>query len=106
MSAIGSGDWVECIGCDDRKTVVVPRKSVTIKGLGYPQRGMLYQVREARVYHTPEGPDDGLRLFGIVASISGHPDAWWSARGFRPIYRPKADLLASLMQPAPELERV
>ena len=100
MSAIGPGDWVECAPPSGYRGEI-PIEEIGISG-GYPKGGHVYRVREVGQYWNLKGIMDGLRLVGIVASIPDHPDAWWPAECFRPIYRPKADLIERLMAPAPE----
>lgn len=91
MSAIGPGDWVEALG---------PRGAVSWTGA---RAGGVYCV-EALVSTAPCDlcPDDhpGLHLFGIQR----HPHGWAGCQ-FRPIYRPKADLIEQLKQPAPDAVR-
>lgn len=96
MSAIGSGDFVECAPAPGYRGEV-PRELVKVLGL-YPERGGIYQVREVGHYGAG-GINPGLRLVGIIASIPGHPDAWWPAEQFRPIYSPKQSLIEDLKRP-------
>lgn len=96
---IGPGDWVECAPPSGYRGDI-PIEQVGISG-SYPKRGHVYRVREVGQYRTLQGMEDGLRLVGIVASTPGHPDSWWPARCFRPIYRPKAELIQSLLAPTP-----
>lgn len=77
MSAIGKGDWVECV--DDSPGV--PR------GARPPiARGQIAQV--AAVKHALHWIYPHLRLEG--------DNRWFWVARYRPIYRPKADLIASL----------
>lgn len=94
MSApIGPGDWVECC---PKFYVAQPPLGVTLIG-SWPTPGRIYQVRECG-FRTGTN-DPAIRLVGIVASYPGHPDCWWPTRHFRPIYRPKADLIEQLKAP-------
>jgi hypothetical protein len=104
MSApIGPGDWVECCPPAGYRGGI-SRAEIKCAG-SYPRPGGVYQVREVGSFRSPDGMTDGLRLVGIVASYPGHPDAWWTASCFRPIYRPSESLLRDLLQPIPaELE--
>lgn len=93
MSAIGPGDWVECIRTGDRPD---PRPGV---GFGL---GKLYCVREVstRDYLCPCGKRHaGLRFTNMLDS----PMGWWSMCAFRPIYRPRdnAEFIEKLKTPAP-----
>lgn len=104
MSAIGPGDWVERDPDFRNPRRAIPKSEVSVRG-GWPEFGKLYQVRDMQVLRGEEGCLwQGLRLVGVVATISGHPDAYWPAEGFRPIYRPKADLIESLKVPAERVD--
>ena len=94
MSAIGPGDWVECIRTGDGRADH-PGRGFTL--------GKLYCVREvsAKNYPCPCGRTcGGLRFTNMKDPAIG----WWSACAFRPIYRPKADFIEALKRPAPEQE--
>lgn len=97
MSAIGPGDWVECCPPADWQGEV-PVSEVKTKG-EYPQRGKIYQVREVGQYRSRGFKlCDGIRLVGIIASIPGHPDAWFPVECFRPIYRPRPEAFTDLLK--------
>lgn len=74
--------------------------------------GSVYRVatvRELRWNNRCSHDDCGtvtVELFGLRRYDLPGELACFCPNRFRPIYRPRADLLASLMQPAPELERV
>lgn len=94
MSAIGPGDFVECIcnqvaGCWPQDKLVVGRVyRVTKVGLTPPND----------IY--PDVP--WVRLEGVQED----PRRWgFRAEWFRPIYRPNPGLIASLKQPAPDAVR-
>lgn len=100
MSAIGPGDWVECLLSEAMRN---PDPRITVTP-AWPVAGGLYRVRDLGSYRTNDGAlHDGLRLVGIVGSQPGYPDAWWNLNYFRPIYRPNAELIASLLAPAPSV---
>ncbi len=85
--AIGPGDWVECIfdGEDIPKgTVLFCLDVITVPGSGCDN-------------------DPYCVAPGLVLKDAPHPDedAYWCGCGFRPIYRPKASIIQSLLQPAP-----
>jgi len=90
MSAIGPGDWVECVSVDSENDY----------GL---RVGAIYQVERVATGRTLAGIiTTGLLLHGM--NYTG----WTGARvgylpeRFRPLYRPKADLIERLMQPIDE----
>lgn len=92
MSAIGKGDWVECIDGSPHEELAVTLRE-----------GGVYRVRE-----TCEGlgvhgqPISGVRLFEItLASGPRGIEAAWGIVRFRPIYRPKAEFITSLLAPSP-----
>lgn len=97
MSAIGPGDWVECLTPSPDTNACV--------------EGGLYCV-EALVPAFGGCPvcDDDMPEGMIFA---GHPrePAWggylksWCPCRFRPIYRPKSDFIEQLKQPAPDIVR-
>jgi hypothetical protein len=96
MSAIGPGDWVECV----RR----PRLGVLVAGA-------LYCTAEIERYPTAcrscGKACPGIRLVGEVnpsaAGWDGHD--WWGSCLFRPIYRPKSSIIEQLKQPSPETIR-
>lgn len=95
MSAIGPGDWVEC---------------VEASGAGPLEVGRIYQVADVFPSHPGctcycHGREvGGLNLIELpVSTVAG----WIHAHCilcFRPIYRPKADFIESLKRPAPAEE--
>ncbi len=93
MNAIGKGDWVECV--EDDSDV-----------MGEIRRGAVYQVREV----IPEAAFEDCNMHGPDCAqpgldLEGQPEdeeRCWCAGSFRPIYRPKAELIQSLLAaPAP-----
>lgn len=85
--AIGPGDWVER-DPHYRGEPEIPRERVEVRG-EWPVIGRIYKVRAVGAYWTLEGVrEHGLKLDGIVASIPGHPDAWWPTASFRPTLEP------------------
>lgn len=95
MSAIGVGDWIECIDASGAN------------GGGLFDGGFLV---ERRVYQVAElsfvdGRVPSVRLVGQPAlhSDSGRKGSYALSR-FRPIYRPKSSIIEALKQPSPELE--
>lgn len=98
-SATGPGDWVERWRPSKTGTFAV---------------GGLYCVEEI----GPFGPCatcsgcEGVRIVGVPmpnealsGRSHGHLTNWWPICCFRPVYRPKADLIEQLKQPAPQNER-
>lgn len=88
MSApIGPGDWVECVKCSPHGHM---------RGL---RLGGVYRVCE--IIHGPRSCDgcgtnhEGLALDGLFANPG------WAICAFRPIYRPRADLIQRLLSPVP-----
>lgn len=101
MSAIGPGDWVECVNHPAENQVF----SIEV--------GQIYRVLEVGVYESlPQDAStqqyDGLPVVFVYprrAQRRGEFGQWWVYNGhlvsrFRPIYRPKADLIESLKAPA------
>lgn len=97
MSAIGPGDFVEALISEKGNW-----------GLQDIVKGQLYQVRQFAGGPAEEGhgcPTCGntapaLVLVGDRPVIAG----WgWCSCVFRPVYRPNADLIASLLAPAPSV---
>lgn len=86
MTAIGPGDFVECVH-DSGSTP------------GRLTVGALYVVRA--IHSGPfDPPYDGVgfEIEGVPSrSVSG-----WADKLFRPIYRPRADLIERLLQPIDE----
>lgn len=95
-SAIGPGDFVECVNAEPCALWGDP-------GL---REGGIYQVEAVAMRRDSVSGFEGaaVRLVGYV-----HPTTegvrWLGADRFRPIYRPNADLIESLKQPAPDAVR-
>ena len=70
--AIGPGDFVECIDAT---------------GAAVLQAGAVYQVRE--VWTCAEG------LRWISVGVGEPPEGWYPSR-FRPVYRPKAEVIEEM----------
>lgn len=87
--AIGPGDWVECISNGEDRP--------GCGGRGY-KIGALYVVSDVHLWR-------GFAQINCVGRVRpeefGLPNPGWSIRAFRPIYRPRADFIESLKQPAP-----
>jgi hypothetical protein len=99
MSAIGPGDWVEC---------------VDPKGADWLTFGAIYLVDDVRKFHGACGhcgrkgadcDNTGLLLGGIRGIRPGCAD-YNCSRCFRPIYRPRAELIETLLRKADEPLRV
>jgi hypothetical protein len=89
--SIGPGDYVECL------------RPVGEKGRIETIPGNVYRVRDV----GEQGGGVWLSIVGIPdPNQLGYPCPGWGAEAFRPIYRPKAELIASLKQPSPELEPI
>lgn len=102
MTAIGPGDWVERDPGYESVEDAIARSKVVISG-EWPTFGRVYCIRDMRTLRSLTGRRyQGLRLVGIVASIPRHLDAFWPASAFRPIYRPKVELIEQLLKPAEE----
>jgi len=90
---IGPGDWVECIAA-----CVLDPTNRHNKSLSNLTLGGIYQVEEV----LADAWDDlGLVLVGVYNT---HWQRAWRADRFRPIYRPNADLIESLLNQAPPVE--
>ncbi len=91
-SAIGPGDWVECV-----------RDGSAVHGWSPLTVGAIYRVRDL----VEEGYPGGRVVAGVtlheVATPPGEVGFWIEL--FRPIYRPRADLIESLKAPAPDAVR-
>lgn len=87
MADIGPGDFVECV------RVTKPNSAFAM--------GAIYVV-EAVIKPTScdlcASPCHGLHLVGMHR----HPHGW-CINCFKPVYRPKSDLIETLKQPAPEM---
>lgn len=87
MSAIGPGDWVECVDAS-------PCRRIGFTSLVH---GRLYRV-------SALGVPDGSGERGLIIAEAPHPDTTrygvgWALRRFRPVYRPRAHLIESLLKP-------
>lgn len=103
-AAIGPGDWVERVPPPPDFRAEIDSANIRHSG-PRPVLGGIYCVRAVGTYRSLAGERcHGLKLVGIIASIPGHPDAWFAAEGFRPVYRPRADFIESLKQPSPARE--
>lgn len=97
---IGPGDWVECV--DDRGD-----GGIALHDGGFLVLGRIYQIDELMAAQTTlAGLVPAVRLVGqpFLHARSWRRRAYALSR-FRPIYRPKSDLIESLKQPAPPVER-
>jgi len=97
-SAIGPGDWVECV---DTNPVNFPTFDPQKTGPELLTKGAVYQV-ESIVPSRRRRPMLQLRE---VRSTRNPMGAFYAHR-FRPIYRPKADLIERLLRACDELRRV
>lgn len=97
MSAIGKGDWVECVSYDGGHPH--PARMV-----GTLTVGGIYRVRKVvRGRDSVRGvPADGIQVDGVYAYHANGVEGAWHPDRFRPIYRPRADLIESLLQPLSE----
>lgn len=88
MSAIGVGDWVECVDATDCQNLAV---------------GVRYQVERiftARLsWYGDHRLRDGIDLVGVPRD---EPDCCYDLVRFRPISAPKSELLQSLLRKAKE----
>ena len=94
MSAIGPGDWVECVDTSRPNFLTLDPREISPSIL---IRGGVYQV-EAVVPSRQSRPM--LQLREVRSKLN--PLGAFYAYRFRPIYRPKADLIERLMQPIDE----
>jgi hypothetical protein len=85
--AIGPGDFVECIAGHASRIGRVFR----VLDIGPPNFCFVC------------GGCQGLELSEQRRASTG---GWWCPTGYKPIYRPRADLIESLMQPAPSMPEV
>lgn len=92
MSDIGKGDWVECIHGNPVDKPSPGQKLLSI--------GAIYQVEEVGHY-APLSADYVV----IVGFYSDHPTRGWLASAFRPIYRPKSEIIEALKQPVTRTPR-
>lgn len=96
MGAIGPGDWVERLPGKNENVFesASGRSGVVVGGV--------YRVREVLEAAEPGGGRvPALRLCGIVALAKDGREGAFRASNYRPIYRPKADLIETLMTPVP-----
>lgn len=93
MSAIGPGDWVECINASPKPgTRKVDWRGPTI------EVGKLYRVTAAFV----DGTGAPVILVGwerVKATRENGFRCGYHVDRFRPVYRPRTDLIESLLQP-------
>lgn len=95
MSAIGPGDWVECIG--DWPHVGLPKGSVWLCN-------HIETKDDPGVYcHLCTDREQPMLYLQGWRPPTGYEGA--CACGFRPIYRPRADLVESLKAPTPTAVR-
>lgn len=95
MSAIGKGDWVECVSCGDDDS-----DDLWIFDDHYPEIGGVYRVDGIEPF------DGGLYLGGFDQIDPDHGErVSWEPEHFRPIYRESQQIIESLKQPVPALER-
>jgi hypothetical protein len=88
MSAIGPGDFVECV---DGSPLSNPKRPPVIEGA-------VYRVHAIKSVLAANGEAvEALLLVGL----NTYPDAY-SMRRFRPIYRPDEKLIRDLLQPVEE----
>lgn len=93
MSDIGPGDWVECIRSADVLTPGGLRGAVTAGAVYRVER--IFRV-EGRCGVCRDHPGTVLVLGQTAESGAG-----WCPCSFRPLYRPKEQLLRDLMEPVP-----
>lgn len=93
MSAIGPGDFVECVDA-----------SPSLKTGERLSVGAIYQVREVLRGPGMSGrTENGVRLVGQRRCLNRQGVEYaWRADRFRPIYRPKSSLIEQLKRPVGE----
>jgi hypothetical protein len=98
MSApIGPGDWVECVSAE---IVQFAWGSCSLGGLYCVTECQRNRAGECGARLSGGGPcGTALRFHGVRHSYPGTTPDVFCACAFRPIYRPKADLIASLSAP-------
>jgi hypothetical protein len=96
MSAIGPGDWVEFLG--DRPGTAGPARLV-----GKLEVGRLYVVRALKRGWDAlaGGVSEGVQLVGVYGYHADGAEGAWHPALFRPVYRPREDLIATLLEPLP-----
>lgn len=102
MSApIGPGDWVEYVGGPDEwSTGSYPNHWGTSLVIGN-----IYCVQGIVPGELFEDGRDALELCGCNFTYPNGDRECWDAGRFRPIYRPKSELIHHLQQPAPDAVR-
>lgn len=98
MSAIGPGDWVECVDASPRYVPGVGMSPVPAPLV----KGAVYRVE--RVVYDARWDETGIVLDGIREN-AWRIDGAFNVDRFRPIYRPKSEIIESLKQPAPDAVR-
>jgi hypothetical protein len=101
MSAIGPGDWLECVDA-------VSDLGGSLFDGGFLVHGRIYQVEEVTEARITSGVMvPSVRLVGQpdLHGRSGRRGSYAVSR-FRPVYRPNSDFIEALKQPAPERELV
>jgi hypothetical protein len=94
-SDIGVGDIVECVV--NRLPTTLPPRGLVV--------GSTYRVTAVGV--TPRGDSEPGVPWVRLAEVAVRPDRWgFRASWFKHIYRPRADLIESLLHKASEPERV
>lgn len=91
--AIGPGDWIE---------PVVLAAGVAAPACPQVVGGHVYLCEElvwSDACQVCDGDHPGLHIRGVPRIKHG-----WAACEWRPVYRPRADLIQSLKQPAPTRE--
>ena len=97
MSAIGPGDYVECIAADLNIDGVEPIG-------GWPLViGSIYQVRWVGKAVSRLGRErPAIKVGGIVAKTAAGIEGAFDQRYFRPVYRPKSEIIQGLLTPVDE----
>lgn len=92
MDAIGPGDWVECVHAGEFQGNVSRGRLV---------QGAIYRVRAIGL--TGSGCL-GVALVEVRDPITDRYNGFWRIGRFRPIYRPKSEIIEALKQPAPSVK--
>jgi hypothetical protein len=93
MSApIGPGDWVELI-------------DPAWAGQTFPRQGGIYCIESVEDCGDNTCGDCGGSVGLDLVQVPPLEDCAWCPCQFRPIYRPRADLIEQLKQPAPPAVR-
>lgn len=99
MNAIGPGDWVECV---DTSAPPFPTFTNTSSVPAVLAKGGVYLVEQ--VVSSLQGRP--MLVLKQVKALRNHLGAFYAYR-FRPVYRPREDLIQQLMQPLPaDVEQV